>query len=79
MKKPELTAASVDAERVVRGFLDALDSFKTIPSPATSTSPAEEEQRPTQLQEGRQQALELVGETIYQPCQRNHEPYRRRL
>ena len=60
MNEPKL-AVPVDTERLVRDFLDAFDSLKTRGAPLTCSSPAEEEQRPAQLQEGCQQAFELVG------------------
>ena len=57
-----MVAARVDTERLVRDFLDAFDSLKTMSRPLTCSSPSEgEQQQPPQLQEGCEQAFELVG------------------
>ncbi|MGA7873548.1 MAG: hypothetical protein WCA22_21900 [Candidatus Binatus sp.] len=64
MNEPKL-AVPVDAKRLVRDFLDAFDSLKTKGAPPTCSSPAAEEQRPAQLQEGCEQTFELVGGNVF--------------
>ena len=60
VKNPKL-AAPVETERLIRDFLDAFSSLKTVGGPPTCSHPAEEEQRPEQFQEGWEQPCELVG------------------
>jgi hypothetical protein len=58
----KLTTARVDTERLVRDFLDAFNSLKTMPETATCSSPnKEEEQGPQQSQDDHSKAFEPVG------------------
>jgi hypothetical protein len=60
VRNPKL-AAPVDTQRLIRDFVDAFSSLKTVLEPPTCSHPAEEEQRPEQFQEGCEQACERVG------------------
>lgn len=63
MNKSKL-AGRFDTEDVVRHFLDAVNSLKTVPAPPTCAYPAEGKRLPAQLQENHEQALELVEQDI---------------
>ena len=62
MNQPKL-ATPVDAERLVRGFLDAFNTLKAITAPPACPMPAEDE-RPAQLQEGSTGAFELAASAL---------------
>ncbi len=62
MNQPKLTTP-VDAERLVRGFLDAFNSLKAITAPPAYPAPAEDE-RPAQLQDRSTQAFGLAGSAV---------------